>query len=319
MEKEPNTQENSSLNETVDKFFAGVDSPKGKDSSPEQDQAPESQESVTDTPKTEVPEDTASFEGVDKGFANHPAWKKREEKLKEAQAELEKYRQSSKTYDELLGDPVIFKRYLERQGYTADKIRDLMAERGFQVEKAKVSEEAIEAEVCKELGWDINALDAKQQAYIKDLVAMSKTVSERVLSKHLEERLKPFESFVKQSEQQKKTAEATAKASEYAKKYGFDWDKDILPALSNHLDELDKKDPQGRIPFDVVDWVRDLLPSLVEERAKAQARQEDRNERKAVAKPLKPGATLTQPKEKLKGRTVRETADKFLDAVGFNH
>lgn len=318
IEKEPNSQETKSLDSTIDSFLDGNQKAQGT-SSPETTETEQTPGSVSDTPKTESPDVEAE---KDKGFASHPAWVKREAKLKEALSELEAARNQAKSYDELLGDPVVYKRFLEKQGYSQEHINSLMAERGFQVERQNVpaaEKMSIATEVCKELGWNIDALNQQQKDYINDLINLNEKVSKKIFDRELGERLKPLETFVQQNQTNEKLRSDYENAKSQAKEEfpDLDWDKDIEPAMARYLDELDKKDPRNTIKISPVELYEKATRQILKEKRIAQERQAVRDEKKAVAKPLRPGAELTPDKtNKLKGRTVKETADKFLDARG---
>src|SRR3990167_7118460 len=307
----PKEEQKPTLDEIVDKAFEEQETP--AESTPPQTPPETPKESVPDTTKTEAPKD--DFDGVDKGFANHPAWQKRELKLKEAQAELERL----KPFASLLDDPVVCKRPLERQGYTREETAKAMEERGMQINQpsalTKPEIDDFVMSVCQKKGWDFANLDDGQKAYIRDLIGMTGTVFEMKAEELFSKRLKPIEDKFKSMERDKKVSTEMESVKALASKYKFDFEKDILPAIANKLDELDKLDPMKKMPFDVVSFSKDLVLQLVEERGFQRERQEERTKLKAGATPLKPGASVTST-PKVKGKTVNETIDNYFATAG---
>ncbi|HYE75520.1 MAG TPA: hypothetical protein VEF04_19415, partial [Blastocatellia bacterium] len=177
--------------------------------------------------------------------------------------------------------------------------------------------ESLVKDVCASRGWDINALDANQKAYIKDLIALSDAVFQKRADKFVGSRLKPVESYIQSTEQSKQTDKSLSDARSLAEKYKIDFDKDLMPLLANVLDDLDKKDPSGtRIKFDVVQWAKDTVLELLNEKANSQARQEVRNDLKKNAKPLTPRSPIPSGERPAKGKSVLQTANAYLDTLG---
>lgn len=330
--QEPKESAPKSIDQSVDAFLdqheaalngtQGTGEPDEKSSAQESPDTPDG-EGGTDPQKTEsTQEDAEGFEGVPGGFAKHPAWQKQQQKLKEAQAELEKAKASSALYSELLADPVVYRKYLEKQGYRPDEIRQIMREQGLEIAETPKAQKpsgpaALIERICEKRGWDMNALSADQKAYISDLVALAEDVAEAKFDEKLGPRIAPLEEHFQSELANRKVNAQMSQAKEYAERYKFDWAKDIEPILVKKLDELDAKDPTGkRLKFDPVEWIRDVMPQLVEERALSTSRQEARNEAKKNLRPLGPGASTPTDKKSLKGRNVSETVDKFLDAAG---
>mgnify|MGYP003393677267 CR=1 FL=1 len=307
----PKEELKPSIDSIVEDAFKEQEQP--QESTPAQVPAETPKESLTDKPKTDAPEE--DFDGVEKGFASHPAWQKQQLKIKEAQAEINRL----KPFASLLDDPVVFKRHLQRQGYNKDEIAEAMRERGMEAEAPpQLTQPQVDdfvMAVCQKKGWDFTNLDANQQSYIRDLIGMTGTVFEMKADEILSKRLKPLEDKFSFMERNEKAGQDMESVKELALRYKFDYEKDILPAIANKLDELDNVDPRRKIPFDVISYSKDLILQLVEERGFQRERQEDRTKLKIGATPLKPGASQTVV-PKTKGKTVDETVDNFFATAG---
>lgn len=311
-------KQSPSIEETMDKFFDGQDGvEQPQTEAPAETEQSESQESVTDTPKTEAPDDKDSFEGVDKGFANHPAWQKREQKLKETEAKLKELEQNNSKYSKLLDDPLIYKKYLESQGLSKEDVSHYMRERGFTESLGDQQKSDLAEDICKELGWDINKLDASQKAYLSDQVKFTQAIIQKSLGQTLESRLKPMERYLEEVQVSRKNEVEYEKVKEEAKKEfpDLDWEKDIEPALSRYLDKLDKEDPDKKIKLDMTTLYERGTRELLKEKKVSEARREERNVLKKNARPLLP-RNPSQSNPNLKGKSAFETADKFLDELG---
>lgn len=225
-----------------------------------------------------------------KGFASHPAWIEREQKLKEAQARADKIQA---TLDSLLDEPKNYERYLKSQGFSDDEIRRAMG--GKQVSQPKGMDDqakiSMAEEICKELGWNFNALNDQQKDYIRDTVTMNEKLFEKLISKTLDQRLKPLE----ENESQRQLSRNLELGYDAAKKSAseefpeFDWDKDILPAMTAYLDELDKRDPKMTIAISPQDLYEKATRNILKEKKFRDSRQAERNVNKQNARPLTPG------------------------------
>ena len=330
-QKEHNSEEEKSLDNTIDNFLAerNTESAAGE-GSPEKTETLETeepQERSPEDPKSENPAEETGFEGVPKGFSTHPAWIERNNKIKQLQADAEKYKQSANFAEELLGDPIVYKRYLERQGISQTRIDQLMRERGFEVKESAPKNENFEAfalEVCQEKGWSIQNLNQDQKAYIMDLISMAQTVTKKTIDPILKERLKPFEDYLSNSKNQQKMKTDYDKAKqdamdEFKEDFASNpkyWEEVIEPAMHKYLDTLDQKDPKGDIKIDAVTLYERATRQILRERRSAKESQEARDQKKAFAKPLKPGAEVESHKSSKKGQTVTETIDSFLKDRG---
>ena len=304
--QEPNTEKADSIESMVDKALAQ----EPQESSPETPETAPKVEAVTDTEKTDsTPEDASEFKGLPEGFNNHPAWQKREIKLKEAMRKAEEFESKLKEYSPLLGDPQVYKRHLELQGYSENKIRELMREKGFEVSEPKSQQDMVEL-MCSKLGWDSGSLNTEQKAYLKDQISLIQAVAEHISG----EKVKKFEERFSEMDTRSKVERDYDEAKKLAKEEfpNLDWDKDIEPAMQKYLDGLDK-----RQPIDLISLYEKATRQILRERQVSKERQEDRNALKKDARPLKPGATPPAPNPKLKGKDVRETVDLYMKETGW--
>lgn len=318
----------AAIDSKVDEAFASRE-----ESKPEETQGEETPvESSTDetTPESE-PEggaepqpDTESkekdFEGVDKGFANHPAWQKREQKLKEANEKLEAAERRSKQFDELLGDPIAFKQHLRRQGYTAEEIAQEFRTKGLTDPSApKATQREVYEIACDKLGWDIKSLNDEQKAYLRDQARLSETIADELIGR----RVKPLEDKLSElsTREESKSAlnDGFREVEKRAKDEFPDIDqKEISQAMNVCLDHIKASNPKLFQTIDPVELYEKATRQLLIERGKKKESQEVRGELKKSARPLRPGASTPKSDPKLRGKTVEETADKWMDEHGFN-
>ena len=313
------------VNDTMDAFFESKD---GGEVQPQETAQPETEQVVTQEEDGSGPVTTPSTPEAakDKGFASHPKWIERENKLKEAEARAKQLEQDSSRYAKLLDDPATYKRFLESQGFRPEQIAQAMAEKGMTVEaKAPTNTPAaqdIAEATCKKLGWDITRLNSEQRAYINDQISLIKAVAEDMFGPQINERLRPIEGFLEEQRIAFKTQSEFQEAQKLAKEEfpHLDWDKDIIPLMDNHIKELDKKDPQTLIRFNnpSIEIYKEATRSLFRELRVSEGRQEVRNNLKKNARPLVSHAPVLNG-ERTKGKSVRETADSFLDSVGMKN
>lgn len=326
-------KETQSVGKTADDFLdkhfnaePGEEQPEGNAPLQNEQETPE-QEGESDslkTPSTErVTEETDDGEAP-KGFAEHPKWQKIIQQKQEALKELEERRKTEELYSKLLDDPQTYRKFLELQGYSREFIERKLAESGFEQapkpESNTPTKRSIAEDVCAELGWDINRLDDKQKAYLNDQAAFIQKLTEKMLGKTLETRLKPMEGYLQEVETNKKIASDydNAKRAAKAEFPELDWEKDIEPAMARYLDDLDKKDPKGAIRIDAETLYEKATRQLLKEKKVSEERQEVRNELKKNSRPLVPGASKPTSKgSPLKGKNPKETADLYLNSIGF--
>jgi hypothetical protein len=275
------------------------------------------QEGESDSQKTQSTDEGSQdekqdFKGVDKGFASHPKWIERENKLKEAIREKEEALRLRKSYESLLNDPDVFEKYLKRQGLSDYEIRQQMQAKGFPVR----GEENMVDKVAKKLGWDISKLDKNQRDYIEDLIRVNQAVAEDVVT----QKVRPFEqqSQIQQQREQAKAQLENVKA--IAKEDGLDWDKEVAPAMKLALDELEQTDPEGAQNINVNELYFRSTRKLAIEKAIARKNQEQRDVKKGNARPLVPGGASKTPKQKKPIRTdadIDQAVDEFMAGAGY--
>lgn len=321
VEKEVNKSDKS-VQDTMNDFFDAKDNAQ-EPNSPETVQTVETKENVDNTVKTG--ESKESPEGLENGKVPdsipYARFQEIVKKNKEAEDKLKDYEKSKSAYTQLLDDPVVFKRHLERQGYSKEEIAQVMRDKGMadtQQSPLKKSEvDDFVMSVCTKKGWDFTNLSGDQKSYIRDLIDMTGTVFEMKAEEIFSKRLKPLEEKFTSMERNEKISNEMETVKSIASKYKFDFDKDILPAIGTKLDEMDKIDPLKKMPFDVVSYTKDLILQLVEERGFQRERQEDRDNLKKNSKPLAPGISAQKTGSPLKGKTVKETAENYLNSIGF--
>lgn len=284
----------------------------------EKTQAEKSPDAGGEPAKKTPTDDTNANKDAGKGFAEHPAWIERENKLKDAQGKLKEFEQRQAFLDSLLDDPKNYEKFLKAQGFSSDEIARAMTGKGFNVEgdKAKVSQEtkfSIAEEACQQLGWDIKKLNQEQADYINDHVRLSEKVYSIMMSKHqaeLDKRLAPLEN----NEKERQAVRNTEIGYDAAEKRAADefpdlnWEKDIIPAMNAYLDDLDKRDPKGTIKVTPEDVYEKATRNLLKEKQVRDSRQADRNIKKGNAKPLTPGIPVSgQPA--VRGKTWKETME----------
>lgn len=314
--QEPKT-ENVELAESVDSISDMVDkafAQEPQERSPESPATDEKPEAVTDTDKTDSTADTSEFVDVPKGFANHPAWQKQQQKLKEAAERAKTLESQLGSYTGLLGDPHIFKRHLELQGYSENKIRELMRDKGFQVEEPKQQSDMVEL-MCKKLGWDMGSLNNDQKAYLKDQIELIKAVADHISGEKVKKYEDRFAEMDTRSQVERDYAEAKKQAKEEFP--DLDWDKEIEPAMQKYLDDLEQKDPQKRTKLDLITIYEKATRQILREKRVQEERQEARNGLKKDLRPLKPGAAPAPSQPKIKGKNVAETVDKWFQEKGW--
>lgn len=330
-------QEHKSVESTVDGFFDKLDAPETT-----QETAPEVAQ--PETPGTEVeaapgnvpaktsnaPETPEDFSGVPKGFQNHPAWQKREAKLKEAEERLKQYETEKASLFNLLDDPLVYRKYLKNQGLSEEQIKAYFREQGIEEEKeapvfTQAEKNDLAESICKKLGWDMARLNPEQATYLKDQVKLSEAIFEEKLKgieAKFESRLKPLEGLRAKTENQQKmeadfhNVEKMAR-EEFAEQFKSDPDyfkKVIEPAMHQVLDYYDAK----KLPNpDVQTLYEKATRLLFKEQIEAKGRQEVRDEKKGNARPLTPGNNIPAVKNAVKGKNVSETIDNVLNSVGF--
>lgn len=330
-EKEHNNQ-GASLSEkmdsTIDSAFErleGADGPSGN-SSPETPQAdgdaatlPDSASPAPNGTKTgEDGDSAAAYEGVPKGFAEHPSWKAREAKIKEHQARAQELERSLSS---LLSDPEVLAKHLKRQGYSDQQVQAELFSRGLklpgQATDNPTKRDQVEA-ICSKLGWDAGNLNQNEKAYIADLIKLSDAVAQERVEAIMKERLGPMESYFSNMRERQSLTQEFDEVKKRAKGEfpDLDWDKDVEPAMNKYLDHLDQTDPQGRLARNPQTVYVNAMFQILKEKKSQDLKREERDKERAKARPLVPGVRTPQSTSN-KGKNWEETLDKALDARGF--
>lgn len=276
----PDNTEPKTVDSIIDeatKAFASQDTTadgQAQVSSPENDQTAGNTDSLPDKPKTDGPDSSNAdaFKGADKGFASHPAWQEREAKLKQISAENAEFKRKLSELTNLLNDP--------------DKLRQKI---GVGQNRSTLLDKLIEKK-----GWDRSRITPEQSQQLQELLDMAEFVAEQKLETAYGERIKPLEDTYRQVEGRERAMKDVEDMSGYVSKYGLDWKKDFEPLLEKHLNELDEKDPNAEIKFNLKEWAKDTLIELVSERSKVQGRQEVRDQKKAPLKVVTPGSATAR-------------------------
>src|SRR3990167_3492669 len=116
-------KQTQTVTETMNQFFDHREDldgePKPEGEAPPQKDESEETPSGSVPPKTHKDGDTPDdYKDVPEGFRNHPSWMKREQKLKETQGKLKELENSNSVYARLLDDPLVYRKYLEAQGFS---------------------------------------------------------------------------------------------------------------------------------------------------------------------------------------------------------
>jgi hypothetical protein len=278
-------------------------------------------EGESDSQKTqgtqEQPED---FKGVEGGFAKHPAWIERENKLKEAQRQAEETQRQLEGYTSLLNDPEIYRRYLIRQGFTKAEVDREMQMRGFPVQEEK-AKSSLYQDVARELyGDDLDAMTPEDKQTLKQLVKIIEVANKRQIGSTLQ----PIQGQFEQQQRQQAVNRQLDEVERLSKEHGFDYDKEVLPGMKLELDSFYKRNPGAKQPPDAVNLYNAFVSRLLLERQKTKGLQEARDAKKANAKPLSQSVPASQKrKDRATPRTPQEVdsdidsaVDKFYSQAG---
>ena len=319
----PNENEpKEGLQETAEKFYDELTKAPGEQppaSSPETEQPNTQPEGGSDPLKTQG----KAAEPEDKGFASHPKWIEREEKLKEAREALKTKDAEIERYSKLLDDPEIYAKWLKSQGYSDEKVQEALREKGFDTGAKQNGDkgnqaQAIAERACAKLGWDINKLDADQKAYIQDSVNLTMAIIQEAVGPMIENRVAPHEQMFSEMSMQKQFNADELAVQKLAKDEfpEADWEKVIKPAISKFLAELDEKDPKRTIKLTYEDIYYRATRPLLKELTQSKGRQEVRDTNKKNARPIGNGPATRTGEPAQKGRSAREEAEAYLDEKG---
>lgn len=315
-QQEPKPQTVDAL---VDKLLAPQQTgQQQQESSPVTEESQTTPEGGSDPLKTQSKEENATG---DKGFASHPKWQERENKLKEARESLRQRDMELEQYTKLLDDPDVYAKYLKSKGFSDRQIQQAMMEKGHapriteQVEAKKAQEISLAQKACKNLGWDISRLTPDQQAHIDDLVSIASEVAKEQFGMMMDKRLGPIEHMTQEWSQQKQFQEEERAVQEIAKEEfpGVDY-KVIQEAMQRYCAELDKKDPQRIMKFSLEDLYYRSTRQLLKELDTQKTRQEARDAVKGNARPLGAGPTTAAVFKDGKKMKTHEFLEQQLDA-----
>ena len=304
---------------TVEELFdelSGGEQP--QESSPVTEPVEVKEEDGSDPVKTQSTPDATE----DKGFASHPKWIEREQKLKEARESLQAKEAEVSRYSKLLDDPQVYAVWLKQQGYSDAHIQQAMREKGFQTPNAETTEksnqaQAIAERACAKLGWDITRLTPDQKAYINDSVSLTMAIIQEAVGPMIEQRVRPYEEVSNSWRQENQFNQEESGVKELAEKEfpEVDWATTIQPAIQKFLNELDEKDPKRTIKLSYEDIYYRATRPLLRELTESKGRQEVRDTNKRNARPLgqAPSTKVGEPTVK---RSARDEAEAFLDAKG---
>jgi len=317
MEQEPKSNPEELIEQTLDKLQAGE---QPQESSPVTEQVEPQQVDEGDSAKTQSTVEPTE----DKGFASHPKWLEREEKLKEARELLKQRDIEREQYSKLLDDPQVYAKWLKQQGYSDVQVAEAMRGKGYETNsRENVAEkpnqaQAIAERACNKLGWDINRLSAEQKAYINDSVSLTMAIIQEAVGPMIQQGVAPYEKMYNDFSQEKQFNSEDAQVRKLAGEEfkGVDFDDVIKPAIQKFCDEMDAKDPQRTIKLSYEDIYYRATRPLLRELEASKGRQEVRNTNKANARPLGTGPTSKSGEPAPKGGSHRDQLEAMLDAKG---
>lgn len=322
------SNERLSTDDIVENYFKDKSEPsEQKDesqeaSSPEKSEPVDTDGSVSDTPKTDKAESEADFEGTPKGFASHPAWQKRETKLKDTLKELD---DSKSQLSQLLDDPLVYKRSLERQGKTQEEIIHEMQKKGMDVSnimpQASQAKQDVFDQICEREGWDKNRLEDGQKSYLTDIFRAMDNHSRELIKSEISKEIGPIQEHMRYEKALTDNRTQYNNLKERAKQefHDLNWEKDIEPAMSKYLDKIEEIDPKGEnMRPSITELYERATRQILIDQVKAKGSQEVRDKKKINSTPLRPGANSLSVEKPLKGKNVRETTDLWLQQHGVN-
>lgn len=314
-----NTEPKPSVQESAEQLFDKLttqEPEQPQESSPETEQPEVKVEGESDSLKTPSTPQTE-----DKGFASHPKWIERENKLKEAKEQLRQRETEAERYSKLLDDPEVYAKWLKQQGYSDQHISQALREKGYEPKSEVKTEagnqaQAIAERACNKLGWDIKRLNDEQKAYINDSVSLTMAIIQESVGPMIDQRFGPLEQMQNEMSQQKQFNSEETEVQKLAKEEFPDaeWETTIKPAISKFLKELDEKDPKRTIKLTYEDIYYRATRPLLKELNEFKGRQEVRNTNKQNLRPLGTGTSSKTGEPTQKGKNAREAAEEFLDA-----
>ena len=307
----------------VDNFLDTEGEQAPQESSPETPEPEQPKEDGSDpakTPSTEAEPSGDTEAPKDKGFADHPKWIERENKLKEAQRKLEDYERQQQQYAWIQKDPEAYEKHLRRQGYSDFEIQQQLRQAGFPPKRDESKQESMLEFVAKKKGWNLETANQDQIAYLRDLSEMAEMIAE----KKAQDLISPIQRRLDESHASQDLNDSLSEVKQVAETEGIEW-KIAQTAMSKTLQELDAnqnvrlpRNERGQVIIDPMSLYQRSTRQLILERSKAKESQEQRNGAKKLATPLRPGASTPTPdSSKFKGKSPSEITDAFLDEVGY--
>jgi hypothetical protein len=260
----------------------------------------------------------------EKGFHEHPAWKRQRELL-------DKYKQQGAVSDEdknviesvkkLTSSPEGIRLLMKHDGYTDEAINKRLRELGHDVPASKEDDFSF---ILKQLGVDVSQLTDEQKdyvnTYVADVVKIAGMLIDRKLETAFPEKLKPFQENLKTLTRDRAAAKYSAEMEDIVSKEGvLDFEKDIAPKIEEYIDSNPETSQE-----DVMKYFVELNHDLVIERLKTEKRKEVRDEEKN--KNLRPQRKSTPTNVDLgkikpvSGSNLNEVSkdiDRVMDELGF--
>lgn len=275
-------------------------------------------EEVQNTPQVEGGSDplktpsTPEAVQEDKGFASHPKWIERENKLKEAlRAKAELERRLSET-SSFLGSEEALTKHLEKLG--------------FELRKKSAQQNSLFQQIAQKKGWNVDSMDLEQKKQLEDLVDVIDSAAQARFDALMEQKLSPYDKTFKSIQAKETIASDLEGAKSLAERYGVSFEEIVAPKLSAYLDDLDNQDPQYQKKISATDFTRDFLLDYLKEQSKLNSNQEKRDEKRKDAKPVTPqGAPPVLQAKKVVPSYAKDphgfnkAVDEAMDALGIGN
>lgn len=272
----------------IDAAFQAVETESGKaqptPGQGEQVQNTQTVEGGSDPLKT--PSTPEAVQKEDVGFASHPKWIERENKLKEAQKRAMDYERRLREMSSFLGSEDALKAYLDKQG--------------FELKRRNAQQASLFEAIAQKKGWNLQGMDAEQRKQLEDLVDVIDSAAQTRFDALMQERLTPFNQTIQHIQAKESVTQDLESARALAEKYGVSFDEVVSPKLSAHLDELDGQDPRFSKKVSATEFTREFLLDYLREQSKLNSNQEKRDEKRKDAKPVTPANAPTVPQTKSK-------------------
>ena len=282
------------------------------ESSPVEQETQVAVEGGSDPLKTESTQPTAPGTPASKELGPVP-YDKFQEQIKrrqEIEQELKRTQDEQKLLSVLLDDPDTFKRYLQRRGYTDAEIRREFQKKGFDYEP-RTNGTLAEKVLGRIYGERLKGAKPEDMDALNESVRLVEEVTKELLSREI----KPLKDQASQRENQARVDDELRQAEDMSKEDGFDFEKEAIPAMQIILSDMQKADPRlTETPPSAIVLYERASRRLMRDKLKSNGRQEVRDEKKAVSKPLTPAGTSVQSKGK---RVIRdEDLGDEIDAKG---